>query len=311
MSLKLKIAVIIPCLNENITIGKVVKDFSKEIKDADIYVVDNGSSDNSAEIAAKAGALVINESKRGKGNALSRAFSHVDADLFLIVDGDGTYDPKYASKMITLLIEEGLDMVVASRQHTSDSAYREGHQLGNKIFNKLFSILFGKIFSDIFSGYRALSAPFVKSFPVFSRGFEIETEMSVHAVNLKLPTAEIKVPYYPRPHNSNSKLSTYKDGIKIFLKMLMLFRTNRPFVFYGIISLTFTFISGIILTPLLVTYFKTGLVPRFPTLIVVVGSIIMSALVFFTGLILQTMVEFQGENRRLAYLSIKQRLQKK
>jgi len=300
-----KIVLAIPCLNEETTIAKVIADFKAVFSILSIYVIDNGSTDNTVKIAIKAGAEVLYEPLRGKGNALRRAFAKINADIYIVVDGDDTYDATAAPNMVQKLIDNKLDMVVGIRKHNNKKAYRSGHQLGNKIFNNLFKIMFGSQFTDIFSGYRVFSHPFTKSFPSQSSGFEIETELSVHCTNLNLSTAEIETYYTERPDGSISKLNTYIDGLRILSKMLQLLRQNKPMVFYGIISfiaLIYSFVMG---TPVLLTYFETGLVPRFPSLIVAVGSLIIASLILMTGVILQTMISFQAENRHLAYLAIK------
>lgn len=304
MSEQTNLALIIPCLNEEVTIAKVINDFQREFEQIKIFVIDNGSTDKTSEVAQAEGATIIYEANRGKGNALRRAFSDIDADVYLVVDGDDTYDPCFAPRMVKMLVEDKLDMVVAVRAPSSEKAYRGGHQFGNKAFNKLFKLLFGNKFSDIFSGYRVFSKAFVKSFPALSYGFEIETEICVHATNLRLATKEIVAPYHPRPIGSNSKLNTYKDGFKILVKLINLLRTSRPLLFYGCFGIVFTAYSLILLAPILLTFFETGLVPRFPTLIVTVGSLVISAIFLMIGVILQTMLSFQDENRRLFYLSL-------
>ena len=300
-----KIALIIPCLNEEVTIAKVINDFRQEFSAIDIYVIDNGSTDKTADIARREGAVVLHESRKGKGHAVRRAFGKIDADIYIMVDGDDTYDPKASTDMVARLIEEQLDMVVGIRKHDNDKAYRAGHEIGNHLFNKLFQILFGNQFTDIFSGYRVFSHAFVKSFPARSGGFEIETELSVHSANLHLATCEMETYYKERPEGSDSKLNTYIDGLRILRKMIHLLRQNKPMFFYGIFSVLALLGALLLGVPVILTYLETGLVPRFPSLIVSIGGLIVSLLIFMTGTILQTMLSFQAENRHLAYLAVK------
>ena len=299
------VALIIPCLNEEVTIAKVIREFQSVIGSVDIYVIDNGSVDETASIAAKEGAKVLLQPLRGKGNAIRLAFSEVQASVYLIVDGDHTYDAKSALDMINKLNREQLDMVVGVRKHEKKEAYRAGHKLGNQIFNKLFEIIFGNQFSDIFSGYRVFSHAFVKSFPAQSSGFDIETELSVHCINLKLRTGEIETKYIERPIGSFSKLNTFLDGLLILSSMIRLLRQNKPMLFYGFFSMIATLFSIILSFPIILTYLETGLVPRFPSLIVAASSLIVACLILMTGVILQTMLSFQAENRHLSYLAAK------
>lgn len=300
-----KIALIIPCLNEEVTIAKVINDFREQFSSIDIYVIDNGSTDKTAEIAGQEGAVVLHESRKGKGHAVRRAFGKIDADIYIMVDGDDTYDANASIEMVARLIDEQLDMVVGIRKHDNDKAYRAGHELGNHLFNKLFQILFGNQFTDIFSGYRVFSYEFVKSFPARSGGFEIETELSVHSANLHLATCEMETYYKERPEGSDSKLNTYIDGLRILRKMVGLLRQNKPMFFYGMFSVLALIAALLLGAPVILTYLETGLVPRFPSLIVSIGGLIISLLIFMTGVILQTMLSFQAENRHLAYLAVK------
>ena len=299
----IKVALIVPCLNEELTVGTVLSDFKSQFSNIELFVVDNGSSDATATIAMRHGAKVIYEARKGKGNAIRRAFALVDADVFILVDGDDTYDVSNAHVMVAKLIEEDLDMVVGVRMHKSGDAYRGGHEFGNLVFNKLFEVLFGNQFSDIFSGYRVFSRSFVKSFPALSLGFETETEMSVHAANLQLATGELEVAYSARPAGSNSKLNTYKDGFRILITMLNLFRVNKPLLCFSSLSLLPAICSASLMYPILSTFLETGLVPKFPSLIVAVGCIVVSFLLVMVGTMLQTILSFQAENRRLAYLA--------
>lgn len=299
----INVALIIPCLNEQETIQKVIKDFRKYIKDLKIVIVDNGSTDKTREYAEKLGTQILVEPIKGKGNAIRRAFALVEAKTYVLVDGDDTYDASIAKKMVNMLNDNKLDMVVGVRRHDDPNSFRAFHLSGNKIFNKLFRIFFGKKFSDIFSGYRVLSRRFVKSFPAISNGFEIETELCVHSINLKLSTAELACNYKQRPSGSTSKLKTIADGLKILKMMIKLLRNNKPMLFYSGLSALFFAAASILGLPVLGTYFSTGLVPKFPSLIVSVGLLIISMVFIMAGVILQTIVEFQAENRHLAYLA--------
>jgi glycosyltransferase involved in cell wall biosynthesis len=299
-----KIAVLLPCYNEEAAIGATVAGFRAALPGATIYVYDNNSRDRTREIAAEAGALVRTERQQGKGHVVRRMFADIDADVYVMADGDLTYDPKAAPAMVDLLLAEQLDMVVGTRRHDEKHAYRRGHTLGNKAFTGLLSGLFGRSFSDIFSGYRAFSRRFVKTFPVLSSGFEIETEMSVHALELRMPVGEVETAYAARPDGSESKLSTYSDGWRILKTIVTLYRVERPVLFYGVIGAFLLALAILLAIPLVVTYIHTGLVPRFPTAILVTGITIVAVLCFFTGLILDTVTRGRREVRRLHYLSL-------
>jgi glycosyltransferase involved in cell wall biosynthesis len=299
-----RIAVLLPCFNEEAAIGATVAGFRAALPHATVYVYDNNSSDRTREIAAKAGATVRTERQQGKGHVVRRMFADVDADVYVMADGDLTYDPAAAPAMVDILLAEQLDMVVGTRRHEEKDAYRGGHVLGNRIFTGLLSGLFGRSFSDIFSGYRAFSRRFVKSFPVLSSGFEIETEMSVHALELRMPVGEIETAYGARPEGSHSKLSTYGDGARILRTIATLYRIERPVLFYGGIGGLLLALAILLSIPLIVTYAHTGLVPRVPTAILVTGITIIAVLCFFTGLILDTVTRGRSEVRRLAYLSL-------
>jgi glycosyltransferase involved in cell wall biosynthesis len=300
-----KIALLIPCLNEELTIVEVIKDFKDQFSNLDIYVIDNGSSDDTAILASNVGATIISEPKKGKGNAVRRGFADIMADIYILVDGDGTYDAASANKLVELLIKEHLDMVVGCRAYEDKTIYRKGHRLGNMFFNYLFKNFFGNHFTDIFSGYRVFTRRFVKSFPATSYGFEIETELSVHTVNLRLRSQEVDTKYKLRPLGSQSKLRTIKDGLRILKAFVNLLRLNKPMVFYCFFSLLFLIGSSLLGIPVLLKYFEIGLVPRFPSLIVSVGFFVISVLLLITGIILQTMLAFQIENRRLAFLAVR------
>ncbi|MEO7277752.1 MAG: glycosyltransferase [Sphingomicrobium sp.] len=298
------IAVLLPCFNEEAAIGSTVAGFRKALPGATIYVYDNNSSDGTMAAAAKAGAIVRSERQQGKGNVVRRMFADVDADVYIMADGDLTYDPAPAPAMVAMILDDRLDMVVGTRRHRQKSAYRGGHVAGNKAFTALLSGLFGRSFSDIFSGYRAFSRRFVKSFPVLSGGFEIETEMSVHALELKMPVGEVETSYGARLEGSHSKLSTFSDGGRILRMMFTLFRVERPSLFFGAIGAVLLGLALILAEPLVVTYLHTGLVPRFPTAILVTGMTIVAVLCFFAGLILDTVTRGRREVRRLAYLAV-------
>ena len=299
-----KIAVLLPCFNEEAAIGATVAGFKAALPDAIVYVYDNNSRDRTREAAAAAGAVVRSERQQGKGHVVRRMFADIDADVYIMADGDLTYDPAAAPAMVGMLLDEQLDMVVGTRRHEAKSAYRGGHVLGNRVFTGLLAGLFGRSFSDIFSGYRVFSRRFVKSFPVLSAGFEIETEMSVHALELRMPVGEVETSYAARPEGSHSKLSTYGDGWRILRTIVTLYRVERPALFYGAIGALLLILAVLLAIPLVRTYLQTGLVPRFPTAILVTGMVIVAVLCFFAGLILDTVTRGRREVRRLSYLSL-------
>jgi glycosyltransferase involved in cell wall biosynthesis len=298
-----RIAVLLPCYNEEAAIAATVEGFRRALPGATVYVYDNNSRDRTREIAAEAGAVVRSETQQGKGRVVRRMFADVDADVYVMADGDLTYDPAAAPEMIRMVLDQELDMVVGTRRHEAVEAYRGGHVLGNKLFTRLLAGLFGRSFTDIFSGYRAFSRRFVKSFPVLSEGFEIETEMSVHALELRMPVGEVETRYLARPEGSESKLSTYRDGWRILKTIVTLYRIERPVLFFGGIGLLLVLAAMVLAIPLVVTYAQTGLVPRFPTAILVTGMTIVAVLCFFAGLILDTVTRGRREMRRLAYLA--------
>ena len=297
------IAVLLPCFNEEAAIVRTIEGFRAALPGATIYVYDNNSNDRTVELARGAGAEVRNERMQGKGNVVRRMFADVDADIYIMADGDLTYDPAAAPAMVKLLLDDRLDMVVGTRLHEAKDAYRGGHVLGNRVFTGLLSSLFGRSFSDIFSGYRVFSRRFVKSFPVLSEGFEIETEISVHALELRMPVGEVETAYGARPEGSQSKLSTYRDGWRILKTIATLYRIERPVLFYGSIGGLLVVAAIILAVPLILTYLDTGLVPRLPTAILVTGMTIIAVLCVFAGLILDTVTRGRREMRRLAYLS--------
>jgi len=299
-----RLAVLIPCYNEEAAIASVVKDFRAALPDADIYVYDNNSKDRTCAIAAAAGAIVRNEPQQGKGSVMRRMMSEIDADVFVTVDGDDTYDAASAPALVSALIDNRLAMVVARRVHTEKEAYRRGHVLGNLMFTRAVEWLFGRTFTDILSGYRVFSRAFVQSFPTGSRGFEIETELTVHALTLSLPVQEIDTPYKSRPEGSVSKLHTYRDGWRISMMILRLFRTERPQLFYTLIGLFLLAISVILIVPVILAFIETGLVLRFPTAILSTGIAISALLSFACGLILDTVTQGRREAKMLAYLAV-------
>ncbi len=301
----LRIAVLLPCHDEAAAIGQTVAGFRAALPGARIYVYDNNSRDDTARVAAAAGAIVRTERMQGKGHVVRRMFADVEADIYVMADGDSTYDSAAAPALVARLVEERLDMVVgARRSEVEAAAYRRGHRLGNRLFTGLLASLFGRSFTDIFSGYRVFSRRFVKSFPALSRGFETETEISVHALELAMPVAEIETAYAARPEGSQSKLSTWRDGWRIMRTILHLFRIERPVLFYGGFGLFLAGIATMLAIPLVITFAQTGLVPRFPTAILVTGLMIVAFLSFAVGLILDTVVRGRREVRRLHYLSL-------
>jgi hypothetical protein len=298
-----RVAVLLPCYNEEAAIAATVAAFRAALPDAAIYVYDNNSSDRTIEVARKAGAIVRTERQQGKGHVVRRMFADVDADVYVMADGDLTYDASAAPGLVAMLLDEQLDMVVGARRHEAEDAYRGGHVLGNRVFTGLLARLFGRSFSDIFSGYRVFSRRFAKSFPVLSAGFEIETEMSVHALELRMPVGEVVTAYGARPEGSQSKLSTYRDGWRILKTIAILYRIERPVLFFGGIAALLIIAAIILSVPLVITYIETGLVPRFPTAILATGLVIVAVLSFFAGLILDTVTRGRREMRRLAYLA--------
>jgi glycosyltransferase involved in cell wall biosynthesis len=302
---QLRIAVLLPCHDEEAAVARTVAAFRAALPAARIYVYDNNSRDRTAEAAAAAGAVVRTERMQGKGHVVRRMFADVEADVYVMADGDSTYDAAAAPELVRRLVDERLDMVVgARRSEVDEAAYRRGHRLGNRLFTGLLASLFGRSFTDIFSGYRVFSRRFVKSFPALSRGFETETEISVHALELAMPVAEMVTQYGARPEGSQSKLSTWRDGWRIMRTILHLFRIERPVLFYGGFGIFLAAMAAALAVPLVLTYIETGLVPRFPTAILITGMMIVAFLSFAVGLILDTVVRGRREVRRLHYLSL-------
>jgi Glycosyl transferase family 2 len=295
-----RIAVLVPCFNEAATIGQVIADFRAALPEAAIYVYDNNSSDRTAENARSAGAELRHEPRQGKGNVVRRMFADVDADVYVLVDGDATYDAPSAPAMIARLIEERLDMVVAARVQQDKIAYRRGHRAGNRLLTAFVAMVFRASFTDILSGYRVFSRRFVKSFPVLSGGFEIETELTVHALELDLAVFEIATPYYARPQGSQSKLSTWRDGFRILFTILRLYRAERPLALFGAMGISFACMSVGLAIPIFVTFVQEGLVPRLPTAILATGLMLIAFLSIASGLVLDTVTRGRREMKLLA-----------
>jgi glycosyltransferase involved in cell wall biosynthesis len=300
--LQQRVAVLVPCFNEEATIAKVIADFRAALPEATIYVYDNNSTDRTVEIAGAAGAVVRREMRQGKGNVVRRMFADVDADLYVLVDGDATYDPASVRVMIARLIEDRLDTVIAARVPEEPGAYRPGHQMGNRLLTHFFTVTFNATFTDILSGYRVFSRRFVKSFPVLSSGFEIETELSAHALELDLAIGEVPTPYYARPKGSASKLSTWRDGLRILSTILGLYRSERPLSFFGGLGTVLAIVSVILAIPIFVTFFREGVVLRVPTAILSTGLMLLAFISVVAGLILDTVTKGRREMKRLVYL---------
>jgi glycosyltransferase involved in cell wall biosynthesis len=298
------VAVLVPCYNEEITIGKVVADFRAALPDATIYVYDNNSRDNTIDVAQRAGAVVRKELRQGKGNVVRRMFADIEADVYVLVDGDDTYDASASEVLVKRLVEERLDFINAMRVSTAKDAYRAGHQFGNWLLTGLVRQIFGRQFNDMLSGYKILSRRFVKSFPAMSSGFETETELAVHALELRMPSTEVATVYKERPPGSVSKLRTYSDGAQIMLLIARLVKDERPLHFFGLSGLSLIVVAMLLSIPLLVTYLETGLVPRFPTAILSAALVIVGVLSTFAGLILDMTTKTRREMKRLIYLSL-------
>ena len=304
LSSNFSMAVLIPCFNEEAAIYEVVQGLKQKLPEARVYVYDNNSTDETVKRALLAGAIVCHEPRQGKGNVVSRMFADIEADIYLMIDGDGTYDIESAPEMIEALIAEKLDMVIGTRAQQTDAAYRSGHKFGNLLFNKVLSIFFKSEFRDIFSGYRVFSRRFVKSFPALSSGFDIETELSIHSLEMGLPVKEIETPFFERAEGSVSKLSTFKDGFRILWRMIFLFKEIKPLVFFGTFFLFFVGLSLLLGYPLVTEFLHTGLVPRFPTAILSVGIMVLGFLSLTCGFILDSLSYSRKEAKRLRYLSL-------
>ena len=298
-----KIAVLVPCYNEEIAIAQVVRDFRVALPGAAIYVYDNNSADNTAAFARAAGAEVFHEKRQGKGFVVRRMFSDVEADIYVLVDGDATYHAASAPAMIEHMLDGQLDMVVASRVERGESAYRAGHRAGNWLLTAFVAAVFGSGFNDVLSGYRVFSRRFVKSFPVLSGGFEIETELTVHALDLGLAVSEMETPYHPRLAGSASKLHTWRDGFRILWTIVQLYRAERPLPFFSLIGIALAAVSVVLAIPIFVTYVETGLVPRLPTAMLSTGLVVLAFLSMAVGLVLDTVTRGRRETKLLAYLA--------
>jgi glycosyltransferase involved in cell wall biosynthesis len=299
-----RIAVLVPCYNEEAAIGRVVQDFRAALPAATVYVYENNSKDRTAEVARGAGAIVRTETLQGKGNVVRRMFADVEADIYVLVDGDATYDASGAPKLVQALRDGPLDMVNARRVYDDAAAYRRVHQLGNALLTRMVSWIFGNRIHDMLSGYRVFSRRFVKSFPALAAGFEIETELTVHALELRMPIAEIDTRYGARLEGSASKLSTFKDGFRILWTIFALVEEERPMLFFGSVALILTLIALAFAYPLFITYFETGLVPRFPTAILATGLILLAFLSVVCGLVLDTVTLGRREMKRMQYLAV-------
>lgn len=299
-----KIAAIVPCYNEVASVGSVVRDLREAVPGIDVYVYDNNSTDGTAEAARQAGAIVRHELVKGKGNVVRRAFADVEADIYLLIDGDDTYEAGAAGRMIATLRGGPYDQVTGVRNQTTETAYRPGHATGNRMFNALVGFVFGTPVSDMLSGYRVFSRRFVKSFPALSREFEIETELTVHSINLRVPQTEVPVKFKDRAEGSESKLRTYHDGLRILRLILELTRHERPLLFYGILAVILFLVGVGLGIPLIVGFVHTGLVPRLPTAVLASSLVILSVLLFITGIILDGLRRSRRESARLFYLAL-------
>src|ERR1700674_4984235 len=297
-----RVAVLVPCYNEEVAIGKVVAAFRKALPAAALHVYDNNSTDETFAAAKRAGAIVGRERLQGKGHVVRRMFADVEADIYVLVDGDATYDAPSAPKMIARLVAENLDMVVGCRVDRREDAYRRGHRSGNRMLTGSTNKTFGDKFLDILSGYRVFARRFVKSFPALSGGFEIETELTVHALELGMPVEEINTPYFSRPEGSESKLNTWRDGFRILWTILKLWRAERPLFFFGAIGVVEGAVAVILAEPVVATYLRTGAVPRLPTAVLATGLMVLAVIAVASGLILDTVTRGRREMKRLSYL---------
>jgi glycosyltransferase involved in cell wall biosynthesis len=299
---ELEIAVLVPCFNESAAIAKVVADFRASLPGATVYVYDNNSTDDTRTVAATAGAEVRSETRRGKGNVVRRMFQDIEADIYVMVDGDDTYDASVAPQLVARLIDDNLDMVVGKRIETHQAAYRAGHRLGNRVLTGLVRWLFGAQIDDMLSGYRVFSRRFAKSFPSSSREFEIETELTVHAMQMRMAVAELPTDYKERPPGSTSKLRTFRDGWRILLTITNLMRNERPLMFFSLVGLAVTALALALATPVVLEFARTGEVRRFPTAILCSGLGVIAVVCFATGLILDLVAHVRREAKRLVYL---------
>jgi glycosyltransferase involved in cell wall biosynthesis len=298
-----KIAVLVPCYNEGAAVAKVVCDFRAVLPEATIFVFDNNSTDNTVQAARAAGAVVFREARQGKGFVVRRMFTDVEADIYVLVDGDATYDAPSVRVMIERLLADRLDMVVGNRVDRERAAYRVGHRTGNRLLTGFVASVFESNFKDLLSGYRVFSRRFVKSFPVLSGGFEIETELTIHALELGMAVAEIDTPYYARPEGSASKLNTWRDGVKILWTILQLYRAERPLPFFSAIGAALGLTSIGLAIPVVITFLETHEVPRLPTAVLSTGLMVLAFLSFAVGLVLDTVTRGRREMKLLAYLA--------
>ena len=299
-----RLAVLVPCYNEAVTIQTVVQDFRAALPDATVYVYDNNSTDATQALGRAAGAVVRTETQQGKGNVIRRMFADIEADAYVLVDGDATYDAASAPEMVRTLLEGGLDMVNGARVSEAAAAYRPGHRFGNQVLTGIVRSIFGTRISDMLSGYRVFSRRFVKSFPALSTGFETETEFSVHALELSMPIGEVPTPYRERPAGSTSKLNTWLDGFRILRTILLLVKEERPLQFFSAAAGVLILLALLVAVPVFVVYFRTGLVPRLPTAVLATGLTLLGFLAFACGLILDSVARGRKELKRLAYLAI-------
>jgi len=300
-----EVAVLVPCYNEERAIAQVVADFRAALPCATVYVYDNNSTDGTVEAAQRAGAVVRRETHQGKGHVVRRMFNDIEADIYLLVDGDATYDAPSAPRLVAKLRDDRLDMVVGSRIDRETAAYRPGHRTGNLMLTGFITHIFGRAFTDILSGYRVFSRRFVKSFPILSGGFEIETELTVHALELELPVGELTTPYYSRPAGSASKLSTWHDGFRILWTVLKLYRAERPLALFGSLGLALAIMAIGLVIPVFITYLEEGLVPRLPTAVLSTGLMVVAVLSIACGLILDTVTRGRREAKLIAYLALR------
>lgn len=304
MTEALRTAVLIPCYNEEAAIAQVVNDFRLALPDAKIYVYDNNSKDRTIEVAKKTGAIVRREPLQGKGNVVRRMFADIEADVYVLVDGDATYDAASAPMMVQKLLDERLDMVNGARVTQIEEAYRPGHRFGNWLLTSIVAWIFGNRFKDMLSGYRVFSRRYVKSFPALAVGFETETELTVHALELRMPTSEVATPYKDRPVGSVSKLNTYRDGFRILWMITVLVKEERPMQFFSLFALFLLLFGTGLAAPILIEFFETGLVPRLPTAVLAMGMYILSFLSLSCGLILETVTRARREMKRMRYLNV-------
>ncbi len=298
-----KTAVLVPCFNEEATVAQVVKDFRSCLPEAEIYVYDNNSTDGTVAAARAAGAIVRTESLQGKGNVVRRMFADIEAEVYVLVDGDATYDAAAAPGMVRLLVENQLDMVNGARVTDVKEAYRLGHRFGNRLLTSIVTVTFGNRLKDMLSGFRIFSRRYVKSFPSLAVGFEIETELTVHALHLRMPIAEVETVYRERPAGSTSKLSTFRDGFRILWKILVFIKEEKPMAFFSLVALFFSFSSVVLMLPIIAEFLATGLVPRIPTAVLSMSMMIIGFLSFACGLILDTVSRGRSEMKRMRYLS--------